>query len=72
MSKSSELDKQAKLYILSCISNEEDAPMSTQEKIDSLKETFKAEFEWRANQIGQQKAMAEYIAGLPTYFRESC
>lgn len=70
MSKSSELDRTAKLYILDCIDNSgfNDDTLNTQEKIDFLKETFYSEYKWRIDQMGEQKAMAVYISGLPSSF----
>jgi hypothetical protein len=68
MSKSSDLDKVAKAYLISCI----DAsgydglePTTDAEKVQFLYTTFVAEYGWNLPRLGLVKALAEYFAGLP-------
>jgi len=69
MSKSSELDKVVKQYILDHIDN---SGYSDQEltadikKVQFLKDTFYAEYGWHVDQNGEQQALADWFAGLPT------
>ena len=55
-------------FIINAIDGEAyDAVSKTEnEKIDFLFETFYAEYGWRAEQIGEQPAMAEWFSGLPS------
>lgn len=69
MSKSSELDKTVKLYILSCIDAsgyQENEPQTTQDKIDFLRDTFYSEKGYTVKQIGEVNAIKEWLQGLPT------
>ena len=68
MSKSSELDQAAKKYILEAIDpdyNEAD-PDDIQSLIDGLKKSFYAEYGWNVEQQGEQRALAEWLQGLPS------
>ena len=62
MSKSSELDKAAKLYILDSI----DCEGTTQEKIDFVRECFNSEYGWRVDQVGEVRALIDWLQGLPS------
>jgi hypothetical protein len=71
MSKSNELDRVVKLYLLSCIDNEgfEDCEYyrefkTNQDKIDFLKGRFYSEHGFLVERIGQQKAVHEWLSGL--------
>jgi len=44
----------------------EKQPTNDQEKVKMFFEVFFSEFDWRVKQIGQQKALAEYLSGLPS------
>ena len=67
MSKSSELDRKVKLYILGNIDADyvecDDTDISA---IKCLKDTFYAEYGWNVDQQGEQKALAEWLQGLPS------
>lgn len=68
MSKSSELDKTIKQYLISCIdwSNYvlDKEPVTVQEKVDFLRDTFELEMDWRIAQEGQQSAAQAWLQGL--------
>jgi len=71
MSISSELDREVKLYILSCVDNEGFECLdywtpceSIPQKIDFLRERFESEFGFRTKQIGRQAACKEWLQGL--------
>lgn len=68
MSKSSELDKVVKRYIIDQIdaSNYDDDPETIDEKIKFLHDTFLAEYGWCVDRIGPQDALREYYMGLPS------
>ena len=69
MSKSSELDRTAKRYILDCIDNSgySETPLNTdKEKINFLLECFKSEYSWAINRYGEPKALVEWLQGLPS------
>ena len=68
MSKSSELDKTVKQYILDNIDDDycETKTGLTVDRIAALKRAFYAEFGWRVDQLGEQKALAEWLQGLPS------
>ena len=69
MSDSTDLHKTIKKYIISCIDNSGYSDIeltSDKEKVNFLHETFKAEFQWRIDQLGQQKALTEWFSGLPS------
>ncbi len=65
MSKSSELDRAAKIYILQCISETtEGEPMNIQESLIYINKRFESEYGWRVEQVGPQKAMRDWLQGL--------
>ena len=66
MSKSTELDKKVKSYILSTIEDDGNGTElnNNAEKCSHLKERFSAEYGWRVNQVGRQKAMIDWLQGL--------
>jgi len=68
MSKSSELDQKVKRYIIDCIdgSGYDVELKTTAEKIDFLRDCFEREYGHEIKRQGQQKALAEYFAGLPS------
>ena len=69
MSKSSELDKVVKLYIISCITSEGYnvvEPVTNQEKIDFLRSTFNNEYGFNIARMGEQNALKEWFQGLPS------
>lgn len=70
MSKSSDLDKTVKKYILDCIENTDypEKTMNNQEKIDFLKKTFISEYGHEINRIGIKGALENYFQGLPSCF----
>ena len=70
MSKSSDLSKVAKQYIIDSIDNSgySDQKLGEQEKIKFLRDTFRIEKQWEIDQIGELKALASHIQGLPSYF----
>ncbi len=69
MSKSSELDKVVKLYLISCITSEGYdviEPVTNQEKIDFLRNTFNSEYGFNIARMGEQNALKEWFQGLPS------
>lgn len=69
MSKSSELDKLAKAYIVDRIdATGYDVPKleTDAERIQFLYDTFMREYGWEVRRIGTVKALAEYLKGLPS------
>lgn len=68
MSKSSELDKTVKQYILDSIDREycEAETDDISEVINGLKASFYAEYGWMVERVGEQKAIAEWLQGLPS------
>ena len=64
MSKSSELDKTVKLYILNAIDTDYNG--SDKDAVTGLKESFYAEYGWMVERAGEQKALAEWLQGLPS------
>jgi len=68
MSKSSELDKTVKQYILNAIDDEycETETDYTMDRIAALKRAFYAEYSWMVDRAGEQKALAEWLQGLPS------
>jgi len=69
MSKSSELDKTVKNYIIKCVDAsgyDVPAPISDKQKVKFLHETFFAEYGWAIARMGEVKALAEWFSGLPS------
>lgn len=68
MSKSSEIDQAAKLYILDGIdgSGYDVDPQTVAEKIAFLKATFESEYGWAVERQGLQNAVKEWLSGLPS------
>lgn len=68
MSKSSELDKTVKKYIIDAIDPDycEAEPDNIQSLIDGLKTAFYAEYGYMVERVGEQKALAEWLQGLPS------
>ena len=68
MSKSSELDKVAKQYIIDCIDPEayEIKAKTDAEKVRALNDAFNSEYGHEIKRKGPQTALAEYFMGLPT------
>lgn len=68
MSKSSELDKTVKLYILNAIDPDycEAEEGNYQSLIDGLKKAFHAEYGFMIDRVGEQNAFAEWLQGLPS------
>jgi hypothetical protein len=62
MSKSSELDRAVKLYILDSI----DCEGTHQEKIDYVKECFNTEYGWMIPKAGEIDSLASWLQGLPS------
>jgi len=66
------LDKAAKEYIIECISSDGydvDIEMSvTTDKLRFLYDTFKAEYGWNIERIGEMAAFREWCMGLPSSF----
>jgi len=78
MSKSSNLDQTVKRYLIDSIYSEgyEVDPQTTEEKIAFVEHEFHATHQWSIDRIGEQKALAEWLMGLPsivnvefTYYR---
>lgn len=59
-----------KAYILNAIDSDGygETPATETEKLQFLDRTFRAEYEWMIARVGYQKAMAEWISGLPSSF----
>lgn len=71
--KSNAQDRMIKLYLLDCIcadgyAEPHQQPETMAEKIDFLKQTFESEYGWSIKRYGRQKALAEWIAGLPSSY----
>ena len=68
MSKSSELDKTVKLYIIEAIDPDyvEAEENNIIELIYGLKTAFYAEYGFMVDRVGEQKALAEWLQGLPS------
>ena len=66
MSKSTELDKKVKSYILSTIEDDGNGTElnTNADKCAHLKERFAVEYGWRVDQVGKQKAMTDWLQGL--------
>ena len=66
MSKSSELDKTIKLYLLECLAeNGEGEPLETfAKRIEYVEQRFYTEYHWRVKQVGRQAAMLDWLQGL--------
>ena len=60
--------EQENAYIISCINADgyDKAPETVQEKLQFLRDTFKAEYGWNIERIGFQNALREWLAGLPS------
>jgi len=68
-----DLDKQAKEYIINCIDLEgygvpSDTTITTEGKLNFLYSTFKSEYGWHIEQVGEYKAFQEWLMGLPSAF----
>ena len=63
MSKSSELDRVVKLYILNSVSDQADT-LIINDIITYIKDRFNNEMNWRIDQAGQQTAMIDWLQGL--------
>lgn len=68
MSKSSDLDKTVKRYIIDHIdaSGYDQDPQTDAEKVKFLMATFRLEYGWRAVQVGELRALTEWFQGLPS------
>jgi hypothetical protein len=69
MSKSSELDKIVKAYIIDQIDNSgysEQVLITDSDKVQFLHDTFMSEYGWRVSQVGQIKALSDWFSGLPS------
>ena len=68
MSKSSELDRTVKLYIIEAIDPDyvEAEENNIIELINGLKTAFYAEYGFMVDRVGEQKALAEWLQGLPS------
>lgn len=68
MSKSSELDKAVKLYLIDAIDPDycEATEGDTQSLINGLETAFNAEYGFMVERVGEQKALAEWLQGLPS------
>lgn len=68
MSKSSDLDKKVKAYILDCINPEayELEATTDAEKVQVLYNAFTVEYAHEIARKGQMRALAGYYAGLPS------
>lgn len=63
MSKSSELDRKAKLYILKAVSDQAETD-KVLEIVAYIKNRFESEYGWRVAQVGRQSAMIDWLQGL--------
>ena len=74
-----ELNKVVRKYIINCINwTEYDYPecrkiddlliITTEGKLNFLYDTFRAEYGWHIEQVGEYKAFEEWIKGLPSVF----
>ncbi len=70
MSKSSELDKVVKSYILDCISADgyDATPTTDAEKVAFLYNCFTSEYQHEIDRRGEILAFKEWISGLPSTF----
>ena len=70
--KNMELDYKVKRYIVSCIDGsgyEVDTDrMDEKGKLQFLYNTFKTEYGWNIQRVGEYKAVTEWLQGLPTCF----
>lgn len=69
MSKSTELSKAAKAYIIECIDNSgySDTPLESEsEKVQFLKADFYETHGWQVARIGEVATLIEYFQGLPS------
>lgn len=69
MSKSSELDKAVKAYILECIDatgHDIKAPKTDAEKVQFLKDTFYSEYDYMIARAGEITALKKWLPGLPS------
>jgi len=70
MSKSSELDQTVKRYIIDGIAWDGydglPEPKDIGEKIQFLKDCFNSEYGWAIPRMGEQKAIHEWLQGLPS------
>ena len=69
MSKSSELDKKAKLYLLDAMRSylEDDYEIDTfnnNEIIDFIKSSFYSTHQWSIDRYGRQKSLTDWLQGL--------
>lgn len=64
--KSRELDKTIKQYILDQITDNRDGVelVSNEAKITFIKRAFESEYSWRVDQVGRQQAMTDWLQGL--------
>jgi len=60
------LDRDIKLYILSCIANDYDGVPTNEHLINLTHWRFEEEDGWRVAQVGQIKALTGWLRGLPT------
>lgn len=63
MSKSSELDRKVKLYILNAVSDQAEST-KVLEIVEYIKNRFESEYGWRVAQVGRQQAMIDWLQGL--------
>ncbi len=68
MSKSSDLDKVVKAYIIDCINGEPYGKEleTDKDKVLFLRECLNSEYGHMVKRVGEHKALAEYYAGLPS------
>jgi len=66
MSKSSELDKMAKTYILECVMDNTGHPYlgNNNTKIDHIRSRFESEKAWEIKQDGELMALTSWLQGL--------
>jgi hypothetical protein len=65
MSKSTQLDRNVKLYLLSIMAEGREGEQFTiNESIQYWNDTFKSEYQWRVDQAGQIKALTDWLQGL--------
>ena len=68
MSKSSDLDKTVKQYIINAIDHDycEANSIEPVELVRALKTAFYAEYGWRVDQVGESRALTDWLQGLPS------
>ena len=70
--KNMELDYKVKRYIVSCIDGSgyevNTDTMDEKGKLQFLYNTFKIEYGWNIQRVGEYKAFTEWLQGLPTCF----